>query len=264
MSYSMYSERQQALAEEKRVKYRGSASVKLEVLHFHCEPDPQNIQRLKKLFKKSGCDRADVRNHVPVIITSQSLHTAIQDAGLSPDKILESQGCYTKLDFPPSFQLQCLHGIIRVQAVSHLPCWGDQRWVVDLYLEGELPLLCILHLAHASKLTKVTDSNCNLRTALAEEYACERQLDDGEIYCKIRQHQKLGHAYFKQRWLARLEAIGERKLQNMNRILKHPKYRSAFDCQIDMPGLAGGMILGTVHQMYAMKCDEVRSSCFSV
>jgi hypothetical protein len=70
--------------------------------------------------------------------------------------------------------------------------------------------------------------------------------------------------YFEQRWLARLEAIGERKLQNMDRILKHPEYRSAFDCQIDMPGLAGGMMLGTVHQMYAMKCDEVRSSCFSV
>ena len=95
---------------------------------------------------------------------------------------------------------------------------------------------------------------------MAEEYACEKQPDDGEIYYRIRHYQNTGEPYFEQRWLARLEAIGKRKKQDMSRVIKHPQYRSAFDCQLEMPGLASGMNLGTLSHMFAMKFDEV-STC---
>jgi hypothetical protein len=107
-------------------------------------------------------------------------------------------------------------------------------------------------------LTHVPDISRDLETAMTEQYACERQPDAGEFYCIIRQHQQANHAFFEQQWWARLEAVGPRRKQNLDRILKHPGYRSAFDCQLDMPGLAGGMNLGTVHHMFAMRCDEVR------
>jgi hypothetical protein len=109
-------------------------------------------------------------------------------------------------------------------------------------------------------LTHAADISRDLETALTEQYACEKAPDAGEFYRIIRQHQHSGHTLFERQWWARLEAVGPRRKQNLDRILKHSAYRSAFDCQLDMPGLAGGMNLGTVHEMFAMGCNEV---CFS-
>ncbi|KAF2195725.1 hypothetical protein K469DRAFT_544903, partial [Zopfia rhizophila CBS 207.26] len=65
------------LAAEKSIKYRGIASIKLEVLHFVYEEDEENVSRLKKLFRKNGCDRLDIRNYVPTIINQQLLDAVI-------------------------------------------------------------------------------------------------------------------------------------------------------------------------------------------
>jgi hypothetical protein len=97
----------------------------------------------------------------------------------------------------------------------------------------------------------------DLEISLIEQYGCEKEPDAGEFYCSIRQHQRTDHTLFEQQWWARLEAVGPRKKQNLERILRHPEYRFAFDCQLDMPGLAGGMNLGNVHPMFSMRCDEV-------
>ncbi|XTI94260.1 hypothetical protein V2W45_1253646, partial [Cenococcum geophilum] len=45
---------------ERRIKYRGTASVNLKVLHFVCEKDEVNIVRLKNFFRKNGYDRLDI------------------------------------------------------------------------------------------------------------------------------------------------------------------------------------------------------------
>ena len=102
------------------------------------------------------------------------------------------------------------------------------------------------------------DINHELKTTMIEEYSCEKKPDDGEIYRKIRQYQLSGNAYFEERWWARLAAISNRKKQNLKRILNRPEYRAAFDLQLDVPGLGGGMRLGTVHTWLNMGCDEVR------
>lgn len=60
-------------------------------------------------------------------------------AGIQAHELPKSHaGAYAKLNFPPGFQLQCLHGVDRVQAASQLLPGGDQRLVVDLYLDGAL------------------------------------------------------------------------------------------------------------------------------
>jgi hypothetical protein len=44
----------------------------------------------------------------------------------------------------------------------------------------------------------------------------------------------------------------------MKQIMRNDKFRAAFDIQLDVPGLAGGMHLGSTHRMFRIKCHEVR------
>jgi hypothetical protein len=92
----------------------------------------------------------------------------------------------------------------------------------------------------------------DLKPVLAED---EETPDDGEFYCKIRQHQSANEC-FAQRWWARLKVAARRKSQNLRRLLRDRTYTAAFDCQLQIPGLAEGMNLGVLHTMFAMRCDE--------
>ena len=44
----------------------------------------------------------------------------------------------------------------------------------------------------------------------------------------------------------------------MKQIIRNDEFRAAFDILLDIPGLAGGMHLGSTHRMFGMKCHEVR------
>lgn len=44
----------------------------------------------------------------------------------------------------------------------------------------------------------------------------------------------------------------------MKQIIRNPDFRAAFDIQLDVPGLGGGMSLGLTHKVFGMKCHEVR------
>ena len=134
------------LATEKITKYRGSASIKLEVLHFEHEQDPKNARKLELLFRKTGYDHLDVQNHVPAIIDKQTLETAVRDSGLTAEMLrVNLGGSYPELNFPPGLQLECLHGKDRVQAAARLLPKKDRRWIVDLYLAGSV--ICLPYVA---------------------------------------------------------------------------------------------------------------------
>ena len=45
---------------ERRIKYRGTARVNLEILHFAYKKDKGNVIRLKNFFRKNGCDCLDI------------------------------------------------------------------------------------------------------------------------------------------------------------------------------------------------------------
>ena len=94
---------------------------------------------------------------------------------------------------------------------------------------------------------------------MVDAYSSEKEPHDGHFYTKIRHYQCTGDHYLEDTWWARLASISVQKKKNLARLLRNPEYRSAFDCQIDMPGLRGGMKLGTIHTMLSMRCDEVRN-----
>jgi hypothetical protein len=45
----------------------------------------------------------------------------------------------------------------------------------------------------------------------------------------------------------------------MKQIIRNDDFRAAFDIQLDVPGLAGGMHLGSTHKIFAMWYHEVRA-----
>jgi hypothetical protein len=55
------------------------------------------------------------------------------------------------------------------------------------------------------------DISYELRTAIAEEYAYEKEPEDGEFYRKIRQYQRSKDEYFEDEWWARLSAVSGQK-----------------------------------------------------
>jgi hypothetical protein len=131
--------RERTLAAEKETKYLGSASICIETLRFQREEDKVNVERLKQLFQKTGYDRVDTQNHVPAVIDGDTLHVAVQSSEIPIKRLgLDRNGNYVKLEFPPTFRLECLHGGDRVYAASSLLPSGDKRWVVDLYQDGIL------------------------------------------------------------------------------------------------------------------------------
>jgi hypothetical protein len=142
MPDTRYLGRERTLAAEKNTKYIGSASICIENLHFQSGENRANVKRLKQLFQKTGYDRIDIHNHVPAVIDENTLYGALDLSGISLRELgLDTTGSYAKLEFSPTFRLECLHGVDRVHAASSLLPYGDKRWIVDLYHDGIFILL---------------------------------------------------------------------------------------------------------------------------
>lgn len=132
----------QRLAEERRIKYRGTAMIRLEFLDFPYdesrELDPKNVERLKKCFRTEGCHRLELENHIPAIVEPSALNSALQIAGKSSDDLLiQTEESYTELKFLVGYRLACLHGQHRIQAGREYLSRRDAWWIVDLYLAGK-------------------------------------------------------------------------------------------------------------------------------
>lgn len=145
MRRARFQEQERRLAAERRVKFRGTASIKLEVLHFQWDKTEnvahqKNVKRLEKIFRDEGCHRLKLRNHIVGVIDQQRLDAAVRDLGISAEQLFADPrdgDDYPKLDFPPGYQLECLDGHARVDAAARVLPLGDKRWTVDLYLAGK-------------------------------------------------------------------------------------------------------------------------------
>jgi hypothetical protein len=142
MRRTRFLEQEKRQEAEKVIKYRGTASIELDVLHFprtkSREPDEKNVERLESLFREEdGCRRLELRHHIPAVLSQAHLDAALEASEISAERLLDhARDGYPKLDFPPGYQLDCLHGRHRVLAAKKvLPSW-DRRWTVDLYLDG--------------------------------------------------------------------------------------------------------------------------------
>jgi hypothetical protein len=260
MSRRRFVEQERRLAEELSAKFKGTASVNIAILDFPFkklrDEDEKNTERLEKLFKKQkGCRDWDVFNHIPAVIQQDQLDAALERSRISSEALLEARDGHLQLDFPTGFLLSCLRGQHRALAAK--ASRGNTRWTVDLYDSGMFTLLNM----HTYLTKRTPDLSDDLKTTLIEEYSCEKKPDDGEIYRKIREYQGYGgggNPYFESRWWALLHGISSHKSDNMKQIIRNPDFRAAFDIQLDVPGLGGGMSLGSTHKMVGMKCHEVR------
>jgi hypothetical protein len=71
MPHLQFTQVETRLASERRLKYQGTAKVGLDEITFHptstAKVDEAKLERLRRIFRKEGCRRLDVRNHVSAI-----------------------------------------------------------------------------------------------------------------------------------------------------------------------------------------------------
>lgn len=128
------------IEEEKTIKRIGTASININVLSFpHSKGLNQgNVERLKRLFRTERSYRPDeLPNRIPAVIDEQELHQCLNASGISIARLQSDfAGDHAKLEFPPSFRLECLRGRHRVEAARQVLPHTDKRWIVDLYPIG--------------------------------------------------------------------------------------------------------------------------------
>ena len=86
------------------MKFKGTAYIRLEWLHFHGkkprELKRRNVERLKSNFQKKY-DRLPIKNHIPALIEQQHLDAALQASGIIPANLLSNPDIgYPDLVFP--------------------------------------------------------------------------------------------------------------------------------------------------------------------
>ncbi|KIM93531.1 hypothetical protein OIDMADRAFT_35639 [Oidiodendron maius Zn] len=76
----------QRLTTEQWSKYRGTACIRLEFLHFLCdgslELNLKTVKKLKNSFRTEGCHRLELINHIPAVINKYQLNNTLQASGL--------------------------------------------------------------------------------------------------------------------------------------------------------------------------------------
>lgn len=125
---------------EKKATHLGTASVNIDVLSFpdSKELDPENVERLKRLYaSEKGWRPEELPNRIPACIKKDQLHKLLHAAGISAENISKPvRGEYPKLEFSPSFKLECFRGRHRVEAARQLRSHAQKRWIVDFYPAG--------------------------------------------------------------------------------------------------------------------------------
>lgn len=127
---------------ERRAKFWGVASVKVACLQFRgsehaASLKSRNAESLKRIFQEErGCRQEDSRHHAKALISQRDLE-AVALTQISMASLLADTLPYPKLDLPPGIVLECLQGCDRVAAANEVRQWSDQRWVVDLFMDGE-------------------------------------------------------------------------------------------------------------------------------
>jgi hypothetical protein len=118
---SRFADREERLAAKGREKYRGTACIRLEVLHFpQNEPrdlDQKNLEDLKECFEKGQCDQV-MRNHIPAVTDQSQLDEVLQDSKISAKRLLNNTDPHPELKFPVVSQLHWLPSELLVEVLS--------------------------------------------------------------------------------------------------------------------------------------------------
>ncbi|PYI07382.1 hypothetical protein BO78DRAFT_313232 [Aspergillus sclerotiicarbonarius CBS 121057] len=194
MQQFQFTEAEISLANERHLKYQGTARVDLSDISFHptisTKVDDAKLERLRRIFRTEGCRRLDIDNNVTAVVTGEHLQTALERAGVAMQTLLTNPpDRLPQLQFAPG-QLQCLHGQHRLRVGKEL---------------------------------------------LPQTDRCEH------------------NARFRKRWWSRLS---ENKEKRLKALWRHEEFRDAFDRLLIVPGLWGGLRIGSLGKLMALKCDE--------
>jgi hypothetical protein len=140
-----FSQREVALANERRLKFQGVAKVNLDEICFDSQSnrqlDRKNVERLCKIFREEGCQHLAVEHRIPAIVSQRGLATALAAANISAHTLQS----HRESDVPhlrfPAGQLHGLHGRHRVAAGLDVLLPSTRWWAVDIYLDGKVPRL---------------------------------------------------------------------------------------------------------------------------
>ncbi|KAI9775932.1 MAG: hypothetical protein M1839_000721 [Geoglossum umbratile] len=101
------------------------------------------------------------------------------------------------------------------------------------------------------------DASLDLRRSLSEEYSNSISFSDGEIYqiirCyKLHTDRSIETTFAEMRWWARLK--GKRK--DLKMLFTRRNFTDAFDKLLVIPGIWGGLRIGMLHKILALRCDK--------
>ncbi|CBX95206.1 hypothetical protein LEMA_P023580.1 [Plenodomus lingam JN3] len=228
-----------SLASQQATSHRGLARVSLDSLHFehplvlekHRNESLDNVQRLEKIFERSGCLRLHDENILNAVVREDDLATALSRSNLTAAAL---RRIISATDAPALHleKVSCLTGLHRIRAADRFLDPNDKWWTVRLFSnDTPQPVLC----------------------HIIESYANEQKPRDGDIFRKIRYYHREKDAEAENRWWARLD---KSKPKDLRQLLKRHKLASAFDALIDFPGLWAKIQLGALHRLLTLKCDE--------
>ncbi|CAG9951220.1 unnamed protein product, partial [Clonostachys rosea f. rosea IK726] len=246
----------QRIEKERRRTFLGTASISIQALSPRMIKNPAKESRvlpLRRIFEEEqGYRKEDTKHHIKAAVSSNIFEQALEIAQIPARRLLEDHLPYVELDIPSGEKLECLQGSDRILAAGEAFNGSDQRWIVDLFLDGRWRIMCFVMLS-------ILDMSKDLKTLFVEEYEYQKVPTDGEFYCKIREHQGFygqKRPFFERLWLGRLSATWHNRKKNLDSLSKHKKLRSAFDALLVIPASFCGFRLTVIHEVIAMKCDE--------
>jgi hypothetical protein len=146
MSVENFTTVNRRIEEERRIKYRGTASLRLTSLRYQDQEykhnvNPKtkkaNVDKISRMFQQEhGCRKEDKRHHVKALISQQELEAAILRALIPSERLMANDVPYPELEFPPGVKIECLEGHDLLVAADRKLQGAKKRWIVDLYLDG--------------------------------------------------------------------------------------------------------------------------------
>ena len=150
------------IAEDRGKYFRGTARLRFDRLQFertardigdlatsedatgnsNATGDPYEneiiVEFLKGQFESQGCQRLNPANHIPAVISQQTLEILIENSpGVSGGLLLENFKSPPELHCPQNVKIKCLQGRHRVAAGRKILPPRDWWWPIDLYLKGK-------------------------------------------------------------------------------------------------------------------------------
>ena len=265
-----------AIEHERLQKFLGTANVKLHLLDFQFSEIEKRKDLLELRFQQQGHRSSkDLRHRLNATISHDDLNTALKLSGISKADLSANSLGNKDLDLPPGSRLNCLYGKAIIKAAKAVFEEND-RWLVDLYLPGLYPRLVLVVASFSFFLKRVMLSNIflglslELRTSLTEKSDYDTEPDDGEIFCRIREHQGVfgkRNTYLENEWWARLTEKSPSRKERFKQLFDHEGYLALFTrlLKAGLEGLFGGFRASVMHELIPSGCDVVRVSeylCF--